>query len=145
MAFLAQSAGSKLSIQGTLVFHSPVGHTIECHINRVTVRFITQGAFELRQGVVQPVAERVFAQIKATSVLSVSRILTLQPKDAEQKTEAILTSLSIYADLLGVEWADKEMVRVREQFASLTASPATAKQTVADAHRFIRATKEFNQ
>jgi Ca-activated chloride channel family protein len=144
LAILAQPTGSKLSIQGTLVFHSPVGHTIECQVNRVTVRFITQGTFELRQGVVQPVAERVFAQIKATSMLSVSRILALQPKDAEQKMKAILTSLYIYADLLGEKQAEKEMDKVRDQFASLTASPAAAKQTVADAHRFIRATKDFN-
>jgi len=144
LALLAQSAGSKLSIQGTLVFRSPVGHEIECQVNRVTVRFVAQGAFLLRQGVVLPVAERVFAQMKATSVLGVSRILALQPKDAKQKSESVITSLYAYADLLGEGRAEKEMLEVREQFASLTASPAAAKQTVADAHRFIRATKDFN-
>jgi Mg-chelatase subunit ChlD len=144
LAILAQPSASKLSVQGRLAFRSPIGHDIECQVNRVTVRFVAQGKFELRQGVVQPVAERVFAQMKATSVLGVSRILALQPRDAEQKAGSVMTNLSAYADLLGEGRAEKEMFAVREQFASIIASPAAAKQTVADAHRFIRATKDFN-
>lgn len=144
LALLAQTTGSKLSIQGTLVFHSPVGHEIECQVNRVTIRFVAPDIYHLRQGVVQPIAERVFAQMKATSVLGVSRILAIQPKDAEQKAEAELNSLYAYADLLGEGRVEKEMREVKKQFATLTASPAAAKQTVANANRFIRSTKDFD-
>jgi Ca-activated chloride channel family protein len=144
LALLAQPAGAKLSLDGTLAFRSPAGNEIAIPINRVTVRFMEPGAFQLREGMILPVAERVFVQMKATSVLGVARIRALEPQDAEQKTESIMTSLGAYADLLGEGRAEKEMHAVKEQFASFAASPAAAKQAVANAHRSMRATKDFN-
>jgi Mg-chelatase subunit ChlD len=144
LAILAQPNGSKLSIFGRLDFRSPASHDIECPVNRVTVRFVDQSAFELRQGVVQPTAERVFAQLRATNVLEISRILVTSPQDAEQKAQTILSRLHAYADLLGKERAVEEMNAVNEQFASLRNSPAAAKQTVANAYHFIRPSRDFD-
>jgi Ca-activated chloride channel family protein len=145
LALLAQPAGARLSIQGKLEFRSPAGHQLEYPVNRVTLRFVAQDAFHLRQGVVLPVAERVFMQMKANSVLNVARMMAHKPEMAEQQTEVVLTSLRSYAGLLGEERVKKEMDSILEQFSTLTASPAASKQSVSDAHRFIRATKDFNQ
>jgi Mg-chelatase subunit ChlD len=144
LAILAQPSGSKLSIYGRLDFRSPASHAIECPVNRVTVRFVDRSAFELRQGVVQATAERVFAQLRATNVLEISRILVTSPQDAEQKANTIISRLHAYADLLGKERAKEEMNAVNEQFASLRISPAAAKQTVANAYHFIRPSRDFD-
>ena len=144
LALLAQPAGAKLSLEGNLEFRSPAGHEIALPINRVTVRFQEPGVFQLREGMVLPVAERVFAQMKAASILSVSRLQALRPAEVEQQAGSVMTSLHAYADLLGEGRAEKEMSAVKEKFSSFAASPAAAKQAVADAHRSVRATKDFN-
>ena len=144
LAILAQPGGSRLSIEGKLAFHSPVGHDIGCPVNRVTVRFVTPGAFELRQGVIQPTAERVFIQLKAAQILEVSRLLATSPNTADQQAQTIVNRLQAYADLLGEGRANEEMNAVNAQFTSLSASPAAAKQTVANAYHLIRSTKDFN-
>lgn len=144
LALLAQPAGAKLSLEGNLEFRSPAGNEIALPINRVTVRFQEPGVFQLREGMVQPVAERVFAQMKAASILSVSRLQALRPAEVEQQAGSVMTSLHAYADLLGEGRAEKEMSAVKEKFSSFAASPAAAKQAVADAHRSVRATKDFN-
>ena len=81
LALLAQPAGAKLSLEGNLEFRSPASNEITAPINRVTVRFLEAGVFQLRDGMVLPVAERVFAQMKAASILSVSRLLALRPAE----------------------------------------------------------------
>lgn len=143
LALLAQSADTKLSVEGTLTFRSPAGHEIEVAVNRVTMRFVAQGAFQMREGVVLPVAERVFAQMKPASVLGVARTLATRPQDAGRQAESILSRLRAYAELLGEGRAEKEMGEVEEQFDSLTASPAASKQTTSAAFMRIRARKDW--
>lgn len=145
LALLAQSAGTTLSIEGKMCFRSPAGHEIERGVNRVTVRFVAQGTFQPREGVVLPVAERVFAQLKPAGVLRVSRTLAARPQEAGRQAETLLARLRAYADLLGEGRADKEMGEVEEQFSSLTSSPAASKRTTADAQRRIRAGKDFGR
>jgi Ca-activated chloride channel family protein len=143
LALLAQSAGTTLSIEGVLSFRSPAGHAVERSVNRVTVRFVAQGTFLPREGVVLPVAERVFAQLKPAGVLGVSRTLAARPQEAGRQAETLLARLRAYADLLGEGRAEVEMGEVEEQFSSLTASPAASKRTTADAQARIRASKDF--
>ena len=145
LALLAQSAGTTLSIEGVLSFRSPAGHAVERSVNRVTVRFVAQGTFQPREGVVLPVAERVFAQLKPAGVLGVSRTLAARPQEAGRQAETLLARLRAYADLLGEGRAEKEMGEVEEQFSSLTSSPAASKRTTADAQRRIRAGKDFGR
>jgi len=145
LAILAQPAGAKLGLTGTMTFRSPAGNNIAVPVNRVTVRILESGAFQLREGMIPPVAERVFTQIKAASVLNISRLRAVRPGEAEKKAESVVASLHAYADLLGEGRAEKEMLEIRETFASFDNSPAAAKQVVAEAHRSVRATKDFNQ
>lgn len=144
LALLAQPAGAKLSVQGHLAFTSPAGHKLECPVNQVTVRFVAKKEFQLREGVVQPVAERVFVQLKAASVLDVSRTYAVQPEEAEQKTESVMANLYAYADILGEGRAEKEKSQVRTKFRTMIDSPAAAKQSVADAYRSVRSSRDFD-
>jgi len=145
LALLAQPAGTKLSVQGSLAFTSPAGHELECSVNRVTVRFMEKAAFQLREGVVKPVAEKVFVQLKAVSVLEVSRSYAIQPQEAAQKADAIQSRLLDYADLLGEGRAEKEMAEVREDINLRAMPSAAAKQAVADSYSRMRSSRDFNK
>lgn len=144
LAILAQAVNSKLSLEGVLEFRSPAGHGNSLPVNRVTVRFVEPGGFQLREGIVQPVAERVFAQMKAASVLNVSRVRAVGRQNVGEKTDSAIASLQAYAHLLGDDRADEEMNAVKLEFNALTASPMAAKRVVSDAHRTLRATKDFD-
>ena len=145
LALLAQPEGAKLSLDGILEFHTPAGHSLHVGLNRVTVRFKKPAAFQLREGVVPPVAERVLTQLKAASVLGVARTRALRPADAEKQSQTILENLHAYANLLGEERAKMETETVREQFVQYAASPAAAKLGVAAASRLQRGSKDFNR
>lgn len=145
LALLGQPAGSKLSIEGTLSFRSPAGHDLERAVNRVTVRFVARDAFEKREGLVLPVAERVFAQMRPASVLGVARAMATRPQEADRQADAALDRLRAYAELLGTQRAEEEMGTVHAQFSSLRATPAASKATVAAAFRRIRASKDFDK
>ena len=145
LALLSQKDGVKLSVEGMLEFNSPAGHEIKLPVNRVTVRFMEKTSFKLREGVVQPVAERVFTQLKATSVLGVSRVRASRPGEAEKKTQETLDNLRAYADKLGEDRADKEFKQVREDFLNFAASPMAAKQAVMNANRTQRSSKDFDK
>lgn len=143
LALLAQPAGSKLSIEGVLTFHSPARNEINIPVNRVTVRFLKQAAFHLRDGVVMPVAERVFTQMKAASVLGVSRAMAHGATDGEKQAASTVDSLRQYALLLGEERAEQEIFGISERLSALRAAPAAAKQAVSDAFRVQRSLKDY--
>jgi Ca-activated chloride channel family protein len=145
LALLAQPVGAKLSLDGMLEFQSPAGHMITIPINRVTVRFLKSDAFQLRVGMVLPVAEKVFSQMKANSVLGVSRIRALRPTQAKKQTETILASLEAYGELLGEDRVKEEMKLIKEEFILSEASAAFAKQSVNSANRVVRSSKDFNK
>jgi uncharacterized protein YegL len=145
LALLSQPVGKKLSLDGMLKFHSPAAHEITIPINRVTVRFMKSDAFQLREGIVLPVAEKVFYQMKANSVLGLSRIRALRPAEAEKQTEVILDRLHTYVDLLGEDRAEKEMHLIKEEFTSFAASPVKAKMAQNAAFRSARSSKDFNK
>jgi Mg-chelatase subunit ChlD len=145
LALVGGSAGSKLSVEGRLTFRSPAGHDLETALNRVTVRFMAQGMFVLREGVVAPVVERVLYQMNAASVLGVSRAMARKPEEAEQSTKTFLESLRAYASLLGEERADKEVRGIRERITAMYASPAASKQAVSFAYSAQRGSKDFDK
>lgn len=142
LALVGAPAGSKLSISGRLTFRSPAGHDLEMPLNRVTVRFTAPAQFTLREGVVAPVVERVYEQMKAASVLGVARTTSHRPGEAQQQRTSSYKTLIEYASLLGEERAQKESERINEQFASLS-NPTAAKFAVSEAFATQRRSKKF--
>ncbi len=145
LALLGQPAGTRLSIQGHLAFHSPAKHKLECPVNRVTVRFLPLGDFHLREGVVLPVAERVFAQMKSNSVLGLARTLSYKPAEASEQTSAHLSRLRAYAKLLGEDRAEREMGEAEAQLASLRDNSATSKNLFSASYRAMRSSRNFGK
>jgi Ca-activated chloride channel family protein len=143
LALLAQAEGTKLSLDGGLEFRSPAGNLWKSPLNRVTVRFKKSAGYQIQEGIVMPVAERVFTQLKAASVLGFSRSRALRPETAEAQSNLIMDQLNQYAVLLGKDRAEQEIDMVRDQMAAFIASPAAAKWAVADAHRKMRSSKDF--
>jgi Mg-chelatase subunit ChlD len=145
LALVGGSAGSKLSVEGRLSFRSPAGHDLEVPLNRVTVRFIARSKFAIREGVVIPVVERVLTQMRAASVLNVSRTLAREPGQAEESFKTTREALHAYASLLGEERAEKVVGEIRELYMDLNSSPAAAKQAVSNAFMAQRGSKKFGR
>jgi hypothetical protein len=112
-------------------------------LNRVTVRFVEAGLFQLREGVVLPVAERVARQMHAVQVLEVSRAMTRSPQEGEHKAASSREALREYARLLGDSPASREIAELEGEYLAMRASPSIAKQTVAAAYRRRSSTKDF--
>jgi Ca-activated chloride channel family protein len=145
LALVGGAAGSKLSIDGRLTFRSPAGHDLEVPLNRVTVRFVAQGQFVLREGVVAPVVERVLSQMKAASVLGFSRIMAHKPGEAQQRISTTREDLRLYASLLGEERAEQEAGVIAENLSAMYISAPAAKQAVSDAFTAQRGSKKFGR
>jgi Ca-activated chloride channel family protein len=141
----AQSAGSRVSIEGSLAYRSPVGNALRSRLNRVTVRFVEQATFTVQDGVVQPVAERVLEQLKAANVLGVSRAYAVNPASGQQHAETQLAALREYASKLGEDRALYEAQQVEQTLGAIAASPAAAKASVAAAFSRQRSSKDFNK
>jgi len=143
----AHSEGKKASFEGALTYRSPADHHLKTTLNRVTVRFVEATAFQLREGVVAPVVERVLGQWKAASVLGVSRAAAKSSAEGARQAKEGLAGLRAYASLLGEERAAEEAREVEEQFSFLQ-SPASfmqAKAAVSAAFIHQRSTRKFGK
>jgi len=141
----AQSAGTKLSLEGSVEYRSPAGNLLNSRLNRVTVRFVEQATFSLRDGVVLPVAERVLEQMKAANILGISRAYAMNAKEGQQKAEAQVAALREYAAKLGEERASYEADAAEQTLGFIASSPAAAKASVAAAFTKQRGSKDFNR
>jgi hypothetical protein len=108
------------------------------------VRFVEQEVFTLR-GVVAPVAERVFDQMKAVHVLGVSRAMARGAAAGKQQSETSLASLREYASLLGEEQAQEEVFGMEARIAAMQSAPSTAKDMVSEAHAKVRSARDFKK
>ena len=144
LALLPQKAGSRLSMNGSLEFVSPVGKKHKLNVNRVTVRFKEKNTFEQREGLIKQVAEKVFVQLKASSLLSVNRTRSHRPDDTDKEAKRNLDSLRKYANKLGKERSDREMRHITEDYRNLSDS-VFAKNSTQYAQRVQRGSKDFNK
>jgi Ca-activated chloride channel family protein len=141
----AKSAGTRLSVEGSLEYRSPAGNLLSSRLNRVTVRFVEQAAFSLQEGVVRPVAERVLEQLKAANVLGVSRAYAASAADGLKQAEVQIAALRDYAAKLGEERAEHEVAAARDTLGAIAASPMAAKASVAAAFSRQRGAKDFKK
>lgn len=144
LALLAQKPGTKISLEGILKFISPAGHSLQAPINRVTIRFLKQSVFQLREGMVLPVAERVFTQLKAASILNISRTRATRVAETGQRTREAIQELHTYANLLGEDRAEHERSDFMAEMNQIAASSSTAKQASARSYRLQRGSKDFD-
>jgi Mg-chelatase subunit ChlD len=141
----AQAAGTKLSVEGALGYRSPAGNPLSTPLNRVTVRFVEQKVFRLRDGVVAPVVEEVLKQMRAANVLGVSRAMTRGVKEGSRQADLDVVALRDYAALLGEGRAREEEQAIRDEFQAMQAAPAMAKAAAFAAHAVQRGTKKFDK
>lgn len=139
----AQPVGCKLSLEGRLDFISPAGNHLKAALNRVTVRFVEQGLFKPVDGLVFAVAERVLGQMKAESVLSISRAMSRSQMDGEEQARRRIHSLHEYATLLGEDRAAMEAEELSSNLEAMQSTPSTAKMVSDAAYRRLRARKDF--
>jgi Ca-activated chloride channel family protein len=140
-----QPASSRQRIEGELIYRSPAGSRLSTPLNRVTVRFVTADDFELRDGVVAPVARRVLGQMRAANVLGVARAMAKDAAEGTRQASVGLTSLQEYAARLGDEEAIEETQAMEAEFAALRSAPVAAKAAVASAHARQRSTRKFDE
>ena len=144
IALAGKQAGGKLSFEGSVTYRSPAGNRLKSSLNRVTVRFVEGPAFQLRDGVVAPVAERVLEHIKAANVLSVTRAMAKSPDEGQRQRQAGMSRLRAYALLLGEERALAETRDSEQHLKAMAAAPDMAKAGIAAAFARTRGTKKFS-
>lgn len=140
-----QPLSTKLHVEGSLEYQSPVGKSLSHSLNRVTVRFVEHFGFKIQDGVVPPVAERVLNQMKASDILNVSRAFALNPEKGEQEMSSGLSRMRQYAAKLGEDRAEYETKDAEEKFIAMRSSPSLAKMHVAAAFIHSRSTKDFSK
>lgn len=145
VALAGKRPGSKLSFEGYVTYGSPAGNHLKSTLNRVTVRFVEGPAFELRAGVVPPIAERVLEHIKAANVLSVARAMAKSPAEGQKQRADGLSRLRAYASLLGEERAAAEAEDSEQHLRAMAAAPDMAKAGIAAAFARTRSTKKFGK
>ncbi len=144
MVLPAQPEGKRLSVEGALTYESPAGNMLKSSLNRVTLRVVDPTHFNLRDGAIAPVIEKVLAQMKAEHVLALSRTMRQEPEEAEKEQAARVESLRAYATLLSDERAAQETAYMQDELQDMTSSPLTLKSTVAAASSLQRGTRVRN-
>jgi Ca-activated chloride channel homolog len=145
LTLLSQPAGTRLSLDGQVVFQSPAGNPLSTSLNRVTVRFVSEQEFTLREGLVLPTAERVFKHMRAAQVLTTSRVMATSPQAGAQETEHGLNAVRAYSKLVGTEEAQASVDDLQNELRLMAASPASAKAQVNAAFKVQRSTKDFHK
>ncbi len=145
VALAAKRPGGKLSFEGYVTYRSPADNQLKSSLNRVTVRFVEAAAFQLRAGVVAPVAERVLEHIKAANVLSVYRAMAKSPEEGQKQRADGLSRLRAYASLLGDERAKEEARDSEDHLHAMAAAPSLSKAGIAAAFARTRGTKKFDK
>ncbi len=145
LTLLSQPPGARLSLDGQVDFHSPAGNSLSTSLNRVTVRFVSEQDFTLREGLVQPTAERVFKHLRAAQVLSTSRIMASRPHAGAKEAERGLDAVRAYSELVGTQEALASLNNLQNDLRVMAASPAQAKAQVNAAFKVQRSTKDFHK
>jgi hypothetical protein len=145
IAMAGKQPGGKLSFEGYVTYRSPAGNQLKSSLNRVTVRFVEGPAFQLRDGVVTPVAERVLVQIKAANVLGIARAMAKSPAEGQKQRDAGMSRLRAYASLLGDERAAAETEESERHLGAMAAAPDMAKAGIAAAFARTRGVKKFGK
>jgi Ca-activated chloride channel family protein len=145
LTLLSQPAGTRLSLDGQVNIHSPAGNLLSTPLNRVTVRFLSEQDFTLREGLVQPTAERVFKHLRAAQVLSTSRIMASRPQAGAKEAKRGLDAVRAYSELVGTREAQASLNNLQNDLRVMAASPAQAKAQVNAAFKVQRSTKDFHK
>ncbi len=145
LTLFSQQAGARLSLDGQVTFQSPAGNLLSSPLNRVTVRFLSDKEFTLREGQVLPTAERVIRHLHAAQVLSTSRAMASSLQAGAQQATIGIDALRSYAEIVGTGNAQKCLNELQEDFRVMAASPAQAKTHVAAAFRVHRSSKDFHK
>jgi Ca-activated chloride channel family protein len=141
LTLLTGKAGQRLSIEGEVSYTSPAGNLLTAPLNRVTVRMVAPEKFQLREGVVMPVAEQVARQMRAAQVLQYSRAMARSAPAEMQRAEQDRIKLRDYLGLLGQEVADKMVAEMDDDLYAVRAASPLAKSVMANAfqaQRFMR-------
>ena len=145
LVLTSQAIGARLRFEGWVSYRSPAGNHLKTTLNRVTLRFVDQPAFQLRDGAVKPVVERVMEHFKATGILGVSYAMTKGDVESQRKAEEEMSRMRDYANLLGEEAAVKAIRELESEFTNMRAIPSAAKFAVSAAHSRLRSTKKFTK
>jgi Ca-activated chloride channel family protein len=141
----SQVVGARLRFEGWVGYSSPAGNSLKTTLNRVTLRFVDQPAFQLRDGAVKPVIERVMQHVKATGILGVSYAMTKGDAESQRRVEEEMRRMRDYAKLLGEDAAVSAVKELESEFLGMRSTPSAAKFAVSDAYFTIRKSKKFSK
>lgn len=144
LSCLSQTEGTRLSFQGSILYHSPIGNTFESPLNRVTIRFVASSAFSQRAGIALPIAEKVMDHLRASYVVGLARNLSKNAEEAEEFSLREARNLRNYAALISPEQASKMEAELSGKMNLRASSPAHAKKVVSESLAFMRKIRNFD-
>jgi Ca-activated chloride channel family protein len=145
LTVFSKKAGSRESVEGAVHYQTPAGSLLSASLNRVTLRFVEPKAFQLREGVVMPVAERVAKQMRAAHVLEYSRAIARGAKEDLQQADRKRLKLRDYLGLLDEQVGEKMVSELDEDLYNLRAASPAAKNVMAQAFKAQRFMRDLDQ
>lgn len=145
LTLLAQAEGTRLSLDGQVTFQSPAGNSLSSPLNRVTVRFVSEKEFTLREGLVLPTAERVLRHLRATHVIHTTRVMSHNPQAGAQDVVFEMNALRAYSKIIGTKEAQAALSHLESDLKMMAASPAQSKAQLNAAFKIHRSTKDFDK
>ena len=137
--------GERMSVEGTVKYISPNGVELSMPLNRVTVRFEKHGAFMPSMGVVEPVAERIAYQMRASQVLRYSRAVARSVPEELKRADQEEAKLKEYLEILRPDVASKLKREVEADIDSVRSASPQAKNVTGMAYREIRSMRNQNK
>jgi Ca-activated chloride channel family protein len=145
LTLFANAPGSRLSVEGEVQYLSPAGNRLANALNRVTVRFVSPDAFNLRDGVAAPVVERVAKQMRAAQVLKVSRAAARHAVEEMDQADRERVRLRDYLALLGDDTAEDMLSELDEDLHAVRMASPKAKYVTAAAFRSQRFMRDLDK
>jgi Mg-chelatase subunit ChlD len=129
------------SISGNVTYAAPNDSKLQTPLNKVTVRY--ESPFTFTDGVVVPVAEKVYQQLEASTIISFSRARSIDPQEAVEEHRQVRQNIYEYARKLGRERAEESIAEYDHQYQSMFLSSLQSKQVLNRYYQRSRPRKDF--
>jgi len=138
MTLFPGKEGARMSVEGEVQYVSPADAQLSTPLNRVTVRFEKHGEFKPAMGVVEPVAERVAHQMRASQVLRYSRAVARNVPEELKRADQEGAKLKEYMGILSPEIASTLIKEVDADIDAVRHASPRAKNVTGMAYHEMR-------
>jgi Ca-activated chloride channel homolog len=130
--------GERMSVEGEVQYVSPADVKLSSQLNRVTVRFERHEEFKANMGVVEPVAERIAHQMRASQVLRYSRAVARKLPEELKQADREGAKLKEYLGILNPDVASSFINEIDADIDAVRQASPRAKNVTGMAYHEMR-------